>query len=683
MDLSIVMPILVSVGVIIGIILGILALFKAFYIKVEQGQALIVNDMSPKPKVHFTGAMVLPVIHKKEVMQISVITLEIDRRGKDGLICKDNMRADITVALYLRVNETPDDVLRVAKAVGVDRASSKAAVNELFNAKFSEALKTVGKKMDFLDLFENRIGFRDRIVEVIGDDLNGYVLEDVAIDYLEQTPKAQLDPTNILDSEGIRKITEITAGCNVETNRLERDEELAVKKKNVDAQEQMLELDKQKADAEARQKREIETIQAREEAETLRVKEEERLKSEQARIETDEKLAIQEENKQRQIEVAAKNRERTIAIEEERVEKARELEAVNREREVAIESIQKDKAVEEEKKIIANTVSERIAVERKVAEEEENIKDVQRLSEAERHKKERILDAEAEAQEELVKEVKRAEAEEQKATHKAREVNTMAQADLEASSKRALAQEKEAEGQKALEAAPGLAKARVMEAMAEAKERDGLAEANANQARGLAEAKIIAEQAEAIKAQGLSEAVVIREKKLAEAEGLKQLGIAEAEALRLKGKAEADTLRDKGVAEAETVRERGIAEAEGLVQKFKALNNMDPGAIEFERFRMQLEVDLKQMLEAIEANKSVAKDQAEVLSAALSNANIDLVGGEGDYFNSFAKSLGLGKAIEGMLEKSPHLKSGLSKLVGLADGMSEPADTSAKSDGAK
>lgn len=230
MDFATLIPILIGIGLFLLALIVLFALFKAFYIKVPQGTALIVNDMSSMPKVHFTGALVYPIIYKKEFMKISLITLEVDRRGKDGLICRDNMRADITVAFYLRVNETQQDVLKVAKAIGVDRASEKNAVNELFNAKFSEALKTVGKKIDFVNLFENRQEFRDRIVEVIGNDLNGYVLEDVAIDYLEQTPKASLDPSNILDAEGIRKITELTAAQNVITNELERNEELADRK---------------------------------------------------------------------------------------------------------------------------------------------------------------------------------------------------------------------------------------------------------------------------------------------------------------------------------------------------------------------------------------------------------------------------------------------------------------------
>lgn len=145
---------LVVIGIIALVIIGLLAAFTKFYVKVPQGWALIINDMTDLPKVKFTGGIVWPIINKKELMKISLITLEIDRKNKEGLICHDNIRADISVSFYLRVNETQEDVLKVAKSIGVDRASDKAAVNELFNAKFAEALKTVGKQMDFVDLLK-------------------------------------------------------------------------------------------------------------------------------------------------------------------------------------------------------------------------------------------------------------------------------------------------------------------------------------------------------------------------------------------------------------------------------------------------------------------------------------------------------------------------------------------------
>lgn len=660
------------VAVVVLMIFVMLLMFKAFYIKVPQGTALIVNDMSSTPKVHFTGALVYPVIYKKEFMKISLITLEVDRRAKDGLICRDNMRADITVAFYLRVNETQQDVLKVAKAIGVDRASDRTAVNELFNAKFSEALKTVGKQIEFVKLFENRQEFRDRIIEVIGNDLNGYVLEDVAIDYLEQTPKASLDPNNILDAEGIRKITELTAAQNVITNELERNEQLAITKKNVETREAMLALERQQADAEARQKREIQTIQAREQAETAKVQEEERLKAEQARIAAQEQIDIREQNRQREVEVAQQNRQRAVVIEVEKVTRAKDLEVVSREREVELNRIEKERALEEQRKEIANVIRERIAVEKTVAQEEERIKEVRQVSEADRAKQVAVLAAQALAEEELVRQVKQAEADEAASRHKAVEMTTLAQAEFEAAGKTAEAKKKLAEGIEAERAAPGLADARVREVAAAAAEKEGLAkarviaetlgaEAKGEQEKGLAQARVIEAQADAKQKQGLADAKVLEENLFAQARGEEQLGAAKAKATR-----------DLGLSEADVLLQKFKAEAEGLGEKFGALDSLSDQARAHEEFRMQLEKSFEQAIAGIEANKEIAKEQSEVLSAALSKANIDIVGGEGAFFDSFAKALSVGKAIEGVAGKSPIVQDVLQRILAKAE--ATPAD---------
>jgi len=633
-DLSGIMPILVLVGCVFAIIMALLAIIKAWYVKVPQGTALIVNGLGPIPKVSFTGAIVFPIIYKKELMKVSLITLDVDRRGNDGLICKDNMRADITVAFYLRVNETAEDVLKVAKSVGAERASDKVSVDTLFSAKFSEALKTVGKQIDFVSLFENRQEFREKIIEVIGDDLNGYVLEDVAIDYLEQTPKASLDPTNILDAEGIKKITELTAAQNVRTNILERDEELAIKKKNVETVEAMLELERQQSDAEAKQEREIATIRAREEAETKKVQEEERRKAEATTIQVEQDLQVQTENQKREVEVAEQNRQRAVAIEKEKVTRARDLEIVSREREVDIQRIEAEKALEVEKKEIANVIRERIAVDKTVAIEEERIKEVREVSEADRAKQTQVLAAEAIAEEGKVKQVKAAEAEELAAKHKAVEITTIAQADLEAAAKEADAKKKLAEGIQAERAAPGLADAKVQEAKADALEKEGIAEAN-----------------------------VVRAKGDAEASAHLGTGKAEAEVIAAKGDSEARAAKEIGMAGADVTREQFKAEADGLVDKFEAMNSMSKDARAHEEYRMGLETALKEALASIDAGKDIAKENAEVLSVALQKAKIDIVGGEDHFFDNFAKSLSIGKAIDGLADKSGVISTLINRVV--------------------
>ena len=265
---------LTAVGVVIAVLAIVVVAFgllvTRLFRKVPQGHALVVSKWK-NVVVTFTGQVVIPVIHKAEVMDISVKNIQIDRRGKDGLVCQDNVRADIAVEFYVKVDKTEEAVIRVAQQVGVMRASDQNTLRELFAAKFSEALKSAGKEFDFEDLYTSRQQFKDAIIGIIGQDLNGYVLEDVAIDYLEQTPIEALDPQNILDADGIRKITERTADQHIRTNDAQQREREETTRRTTDADKAVFEMERDRAEAEARQQQEIRTVQARADAEAKQV----------------------------------------------------------------------------------------------------------------------------------------------------------------------------------------------------------------------------------------------------------------------------------------------------------------------------------------------------------------------------------------------------------------------------
>ena len=67
---------------------GIAALMIKCLRKVPQGSALIKNGAGGT-KVSFDRAVIIPILHIVEMMDISVKRIEIDRSGEDGLICKD------------------------------------------------------------------------------------------------------------------------------------------------------------------------------------------------------------------------------------------------------------------------------------------------------------------------------------------------------------------------------------------------------------------------------------------------------------------------------------------------------------------------------------------------------------------------------------------------------------------
>ncbi|MFG2934579.1 SPFH domain-containing protein [Streptomyces sp. NPDC048282] len=593
-------PMTMGIGVLIAVCLLAVAVVSLLFRKVEQGKALIVSKLR-RVDVTFTGQVVLPVLHKAEMMDISVKAIEITRAGRDGLICRDNIRADIRISFFVKVNKSAQDVVKVAQAVGTARASDQKTLQELFHAKFSEALKTVGKQLDFTDLYTKREELRYKIIELIGVDLSGYHLEDAAIDYLEQTPLSQLDPANVLDAQGIRKITELTAVEHVRTNEAQRTEEKEITRQNVDAREAILELERRQTDAEIKQKREIETVRAREEAETARVVEEERLRAQGAFLKTEELLGVQRENQAREIAVAAKNRERVIAVEGERVEKDRLLEVIARERETQLTRIAADKEVEAEKREIAEVVRERVAVDRTVAEQEEAIKKLRAVEEAERERQAVVIAAEAEAQEKLVKDIKAAEAAEQAAVHRAAQEITLAEARLKTADLDAQAKLRLAEGVRAEAAAEGLATVQVRDKEAEVIEKAGRAEAAASEAR-----------------------------------------------LR----AEAEGTRAKALAEAEGIGEKLKAEAAGLTEKAAAMAALDDASRGHEEYRLRLQAEKDIRLAGLDAQRQIAEAQATVLATGLENADIDIVGGESLFFDRLVSAISLGKSVDGFVQNS-------------------------------
>ncbi|MFC6999022.1 flotillin family protein [Rufibacter roseus] len=631
---------LTSTVLIALVVFGVFVIIIKMYRKAIQGEALVRTGMGDT-KVSFSGIFVVPIIHKLEMMDITLKTIVIARTGSEGLVCKDNMRADIKVNFFVRVNKTAEDVVQVAQSIGCKRASDPTALESLFDAKFSEALKTVGKHFDFVELYQSRDDFKRQILQTIGTDLNGYVLDDCAIDYLEQTPLSSLNENNILDAEGIKKIIDLTARQKVQANLIEREKEKTIKKQNVEAQETILELEKQLAENEEKQRREIASIKAREAAEIEKVTQEQRMIAERARIATDEEVQISEQNRDRQVLVAERSKQRTDAVETVRVEQAKMLEENEMQRIVALAQIEKEKAIEEERKNIQAIIKERVVVEKAVVEEEEKIKDTKALAEADRVKAVAIKNAEMEAEEALVKEIKGAEAARTAAEFKAKQMLIDSEAEKEASLNRAQAIKLMAEATAAEAAAIGLSEAQVMEAKAAAQEKVGESEAAVMEMQAIATAKAIkakAEaQAEADEKLGMVAAKVTQEKGLADASIVANLAAAE---------------EKRGLAEARVSGEKFAVEAKGIEEKADAMKKLDGVGKEHEEFKLRLEKDKAIELAHIDIQKEIAASQASVIAEALKAAKIDIVGGETMFFDQIVGSITKGKQVDRLVTNS-------------------------------
>jgi hypothetical protein len=300
-------------------------------------------------------------------------------------------------------------------------------------------------------------------------------------------------------------------------------------------------------------------------------------------------------------------------------------------------------------------------VDRTVAEQEEAIKRVRVVQEAERTREALIITAEAEAQEALVKDIKAAEAAEASAQFRAREQLVLAEADQKSADLDATSAVRRAEGARATAGAEGLA-------AAEVSERQALADAVGIRARLEAESEGLMQKARGIEKVGMAEAAVAESKALANAAGIERVGMAEAAVAQSKalanaagiekaGMAEAAVAESRALADAAGIRERLLGEAAGLKEKATAMAALDEASRTHEEYRLRLGAEKEIRLAALDVQRQVAEAQASVLAAGLQGADIDIVGGDSVFLERLVGAVSFGKGIDGAVQNSDTLKA--------------------------
>lgn len=610
---------IIAAAVITGVFVLIMLFVASRYKKVKhEGQAIIVNGLKDSTAT-LTGAMCWPIINTYQTIDITRKKISVIRIGAngvngeetEGLHCKDNIRADLKVDFYIGVNHDPDDIKNVAKVFTPEGASDQSTLESHFLPKFSEALKTACKQFDFVELFEERAKFREAVKEVINHEMDGFKIYDVVIDKVDQTSLDAHDANNVLDSEGIRKIREITSEKNILTNIITQDEETKLKEKDVAAIEQRLQLDKQEKEATAKQEREVAIIQAQEAALAKEKEEEFKLQEETALIKREEETEKRREQKEMEVKVTILNNEKKIKVQEEDVTRTGELEKVETQKQIAAEDAEKDLVVEEGAKKVAEVQSQRVEIERKIAKEEEETKNLRASETVNREKNVQVVEAEAKAEAEQVELITKAKAEKIAAAEVAERVKTESEAELF---------QKEQE-----------AKSIAVIADAEKKKIAAV---------GLAEVEVEERRAQAIEKTGKAEAVSIREK----------------------GQAEADAQEAEFVArkaEAATIREVGIAAADAKEAELKAAEAGSEAGMDYAKWLREQEIEENVRLAKIGAEKEVGIENAKAVGQAISSADVKLFGGEG--LDAIRNSIMNSASLDAKIAGSEHLTQALKR----------------------
>ena len=379
MNLSNLMPILVAAIMIIALLMFIAMIIARLYKRATREMSLVKTGSGGRKVIMDGGTIVIPFLHEIAKVNMKTLRLEVARVNEQSLITKDRMRVDVGVEFYVSVNATEDGISRAAQTLG-DRTFHVDQLREMIEGKLIDGLRAVAAQMTMDELHENRASFVQEVQNAISEDLlkNGLELEAVSLTALDQTPFEHLDENNAFNAVGMQKLAAVIATSRKERAEITAEADVSVARAEMEAEKQKYQIDRDKKAASIEQVREIQTLQAKQEAEIAQNQEASDQAKDQARIE-----------RERAVRASEIDRERTIR--EAEIAKERELEVADQERQIIVarksEEESQARASADNARAEATKASEAIETARAVAEAErlKQITLIEAVKEAERH----------------------------------------------------------------------------------------------------------------------------------------------------------------------------------------------------------------------------------------------------------------------------------------------------------
>lgn len=345
----------VSVVFVVSIVMLTLA---RFYRRCGADEALVRTGAGGNKVVIGGGITVYPILHELLPVSLRSVKLSVEREGRNALVTRDKIKANVTTELFIKVEPIAEDVLAAARSFG-ERNLVEDAIRSLIEGKLTDALRSVAANQTFMDLHGKRKEFAEQIQAALTEELkkNGLTLENVSITALAMVPVKDLDPHDVFDAEGLRAITESVQGNAELTNQVQREKENAIKRQNVEARKAALTMEQDQARAEADQTRRVAEYAATQQAETARAVYSQQQARETARIQQEQAIAIAQQGRmlaEREAQIAAEKAQLTAQIAKEKeieaamIDKQKTVQAAEIDRQKALEAatVEKQKTVE-------------------------------------------------------------------------------------------------------------------------------------------------------------------------------------------------------------------------------------------------------------------------------------------------------------------------------------------------
>ena len=308
---------------------------QRYYAKATLETALVRTGLGGRKVVLDGGCLALPIVHRLQRVSMAAISISATQSGNEGVLCRDQLRADVGMEFELRVEPSREGVSTAAQALGNRISRNGGAVHELLRGALVNAIQNAAAQRTMEDIHLNRNAFTQDVATEAGVQAAnlGLRLISAALVSVDQTNLAQLDESNAFNAQGRRRLAELVAAQRKARVEIETATEIAVRESRLAQHQREIELKRAEREAEISQQEHLDKLEADAHSRSEQARATAVLASETVRIDGDQKakaaqvasdeelrkvemralLALEEAKLTNEIELSRKRAEESVA----------------------------------------------------------------------------------------------------------------------------------------------------------------------------------------------------------------------------------------------------------------------------------------------------------------------------------------------------------------------------------
>ncbi|MDP3527620.1 MAG: SPFH domain-containing protein, partial [Hoeflea sp.] len=237
---------------------------QRYYAKATLETALVRTGLGGRRVIIDGGCLALPILHQIQRVSMGSVTFPAQRKGRESLLTKDQLRADIEMEFELRVQPTPEGIAIAAQVLGSRIARGGDAVREVVGGALINAMQDAAARRNLAEIHLDRSGYTSEVTHSVAEHAArlGLTMVSVSLVSVDQSDLSQLNEGNAFNAQGMRRLAEMVAEQRKARVQIETETEIAIRESRLAQHQRQLALQRAEREADIAQQEHLDRMQS-------------------------------------------------------------------------------------------------------------------------------------------------------------------------------------------------------------------------------------------------------------------------------------------------------------------------------------------------------------------------------------------------------------------------------------